>query len=52
MTEQQLDIAYTTENWVDITDISPTATQTEIRDKINELVAHTNYQAKRLVGIE
>ena len=52
MTEDELDITYTPENWANITDIDPTATQTEIKDKINELVAHINYQARRSIGVE
>ena len=42
---------YTPEGWHDILDLSPTATQTETRDKINELIGHINFQARMLIGI-
>ena len=52
MTEEELDLKYTTENWENITSLTPTSTQTEVRDKINELVDHINYRARLSIGVE
>ena len=51
ITDDPLDEEYQSDTWVDLPQLSTSATLREVIDSVNVLTTHVNYQAKRIIGI-